>query len=71
MIEKVIKLLERLGYSYVKYNAEESSESCLRFFGEDQRGFYLEFQFTPSDGFLMDRAVGSKYWDLLEKVTDL
>jgi hypothetical protein len=68
MIEKVIKHLEGLGYLFIRYNEEESSSKALRFFGEDERGFYLEFQYTPADGYLMDREVGSKYWDILEKV---
>lgn len=71
MENKVISYLEGLGYSFVSFNAQESTQKALRFFGEDDRGFYLEFQYTPEDGYLMDRAVGSKYWDILEKVEKL
>jgi hypothetical protein len=68
MENKLISYLEGLGYSFVSFNAEESTQKALRFKGEDSRGLFLEFQYSPSDGFLMDRAMGSKYWDILEKV---
>lgn len=68
MENKVISHLEGLGYSFVSFNAEESTQKTLRFRGEDSKGFFLEFQYTPADGYLMDRAMGSKYWDILEKV---
>lgn len=71
MVDKVISYLEGLGYSFISFNAEESTQRALRFRGEDSRGFFLEFQYTPADGYLMDRAVGSKYWDMLEKVEGL
>jgi hypothetical protein len=67
MVEKVISHLEGLGYSFVSYNAEESTEKRLRFKGEDSRGFYLEFMYHTEDGYLWDRAMGSKYWDIIEK----
>jgi hypothetical protein len=68
MENKLIAHLEAEGYTFVSINTQESTETVLRAFGEDSRGFYLEFQYTPSDGFLMDRAVGSKYWDITGKV---
>jgi len=68
MENKVISHLEGLGYSFVSFNAEESTQKALRFNGEDSRGIFLEFQFTPEDCYLMDRAVGSKYWDILCKI---
>ena len=71
MEKKVIEHLEGLGYSFVSFNAEESTQRALRFKGEDSKGFFLEFQYTPEDGYLMYRAIGSKYWDILEKVTNL
>jgi hypothetical protein len=69
MENKLVAHLEAEGYSFVSINAQESTGSLLRAFGECPKGFYLEFQYSPSDGFLMDRAVGSKYWDITGKVT--
>jgi hypothetical protein len=66
--DKIIQWLEQKGYSFVSYNEEESTSSRLLFRGEDERGFFLEFLYTPADGWLMDREVGSKYFDTLEKV---
>jgi len=67
MVDKLISYLEELGYTFVTYNAEESTQELLRFFGEDSKGIFLEFQFYMSDGYLMDRPVGSKYWYVLHK----
>jgi hypothetical protein len=68
-IIETIAHLEGLGFMYVEHNAEESTQKALRFKGMDDRGFFLEFQHTPADGYLMDRAQGSKYWDILGKVS--
>jgi hypothetical protein len=68
MVKKMIAHLENAGYTYVSHNEEESSSKRLLFRGTDERGFFLEFLFTPEDDYLMDRAVGSKYWDIVGKV---
>jgi hypothetical protein len=67
MADKIIKWLEENGYSFC-YVTEETEKNIF-FRGEDSRGLFLEFQFTKADGYLMDRAVGSKYWDILEKLS--
>lgn len=69
MIEEIIAHLESLGFLFVTENAQESTGELLRFKGENDRGFFLEFQYSTSDSYLMDRAEGSKYWDVIGKVT--
>jgi hypothetical protein len=69
MNEMVTKWLEEKGYLYIEHSEEESTEKQLIFYGEDSRGFFLEFKYDSRDGYVMDRNRGSKYWDITGKVS--
>lgn len=68
LVLTVSNFLEKAGYLFVTYNKEESCSQRLRFKGEDERGRFLEFQYDVADGWVLDRAEGSKYWDIIDKV---
>lgn len=68
MVEKLIKHLEGLGYTYVDYDAQRSSEWLLFLSGVDSLGRPIEFKYYVDDGYLMDKTLDSRFWDILEKV---
>jgi hypothetical protein len=66
MINKIISWLEEQGYSHIE-KAEETG-SHIEFKGTDERGMFLEFKYEKKDGYMMDRNVGAKYYDITGRI---
>jgi hypothetical protein len=69
MTQYIIVWLEEKGYSNVFMTKETAH--YIFFEGNDSRGLFLEFKYDKRDGYILDREIGSKYWDILDKVEPL
>jgi hypothetical protein len=68
MREQFMEFLEAQGFLFLEFIEEESSEDSFVFYGETDKGFFLEFKCNAQDGYVWDRSRGNKYWDITGKV---